>query len=270
MTKDSDPYALKAAKLSVFLSSLIIGAGVGVAVGGVVGPPFFGIICGIVVALVNPFVAAQGAAWCEALKRAAFPRTYSTWSPAWRAFHGAAWPFAVAYWCIVSVFYISINRAFRELDKTPALPPMPMFEIEVAQVEPTPKLLIKDIAMTHPGCGGGAVDLGYREQSLECRRCHLFFSLHPGESSVGAICRTALDGKPRTLVASTVPKGYSGVVVRQKARTQAAQGPQEYGARRGGTAYPGTSSGRLPSFQAIMDCERNYFEERLEPAAKRR
>jgi len=32
----------------------------------------------------------------------------------------------------------------------------------------------------------------------------------------------------------------------------------------------GASSGRLPPFQAIMVCDRNHFEERLEPAAKRR
>jgi hypothetical protein len=35
-------------------------------------------------------------------------------------------------------------------------------------------------------------------------------------------------------------------------------------------AQPGASSGRLPPFQAIMVCGRNHFEERLEPAAKRR
>jgi hypothetical protein len=35
-------------------------------------------------------------------------------------------------------------------------------------------------------------------------------------------------------------------------------------------AQPGHSSGRLPPFQAIMVCDRNHFEERLEPAAKRR
>lgn len=238
MIKNSDPDELETAKLSVFLSSLVIGAGAGVAVSWAVSSPFFGIICGIVVALVNPFVAAQGVVWCEALNRAAFPRTYNTWSPAERAFHGAAWPFAVAYWCIVSVFYISINRAFRELDKAPAVPPMPMFEIEVAQIEPTPNLRIKDIAMAHPGCGGGKIDLGYEEQTLRCRRCYIYFSLHPGESSVGAICRTALDGKPRALVASTVPTGYSGVVVRQRARTQAAQDPQEHEAAEAGSPNP--------------------------------
>jgi hypothetical protein len=35
-------------------------------------------------------------------------------------------------------------------------------------------------------------------------------------------------------------------------------------------AQPGASSGRLPPFQTIMVCGRNHFEERLEPAAKRR
>lgn len=35
-------------------------------------------------------------------------------------------------------------------------------------------------------------------------------------------------------------------------------------------AQHGASSGRLAPFQAIMVCERNGFEERLEPAAKRR
>ena len=33
---------------------------------------------------------------------------------------------------------------------------------------------------------------------------------------------------------------------------------------------PAPAGGRLPPFQAIMVCDRNHFEERLEPAAKRR
>jgi hypothetical protein len=46
--------------------------------------------------------------------------------------------------------------------------------------------------------------------------------------------------------------------------------PEQKRRKAGPSVQPGHSSGRLTPFQAIMACDRNRFEERLEPAAKRR
>ena len=47
-------------------------------------------------------------------------------------------------------------------------------------------------------------------------------------------------------------------------------GPRLQSCQKQRAAQPGASSGRLPPFQAIMDCERSRFEELLEPADRRR
>ena len=210
------------AKISVFVTSIIIGTVVAGVLNDLLGvPTLFSVLGGIVVAFLNPLVAAAFASVCESLHQSAFPDSYSSWSTASKALHGAFWPVTTTYWLVVFLFFFTINRLFRstappEEHSEPAKPQGPPFLIEVARCQPARDVRLKDLTITHPGCGGGKFEPGRSDNYLNCPRCHVQFSIEPGEHSIGAICQTSFDGKPREVVAYGVPKEYSGVLVQAK------------------------------------------------------
>ena len=80
-------------------------------------------------------------------------------------------------------------------------------------------------------------------------------ALPSGNVRVGRAVHSGQGSGPAKILVQT-GAGLRAVPVPKAAKEKAAQ--------------PGACSGRLPPFQAIMVCDRNHFEERLEPAAKRR
>src|SRR3989442_13155686 len=89
------------------------------------------------------------------------------------------------------------------------------FVIEVARKNLGPEVTLKELAIFHPGCGGGLMEADY--EWLRCPRCHSSIKVEAGESGIGAVCMTAIDGKERS-VDAWLPKDesatYNRVVVR--------------------------------------------------------
>ncbi|MGH8565865.1 MAG: hypothetical protein ACREXW_17935 [Gammaproteobacteria bacterium] len=92
------------------------------------------------------------------------------------------------------------------------------FVIEVSRKHLAPEVTLKDIESFHPSCGGGLMAAHY--EWLRCLRCHSSIKLETGESGIGAVCMTAIDGKERT-VHAWLPNDhtYNRVVVRPHGTT---------------------------------------------------
>jgi len=92
-------------------------------------------------------------------------------------------------------------------------PPKPPFLIEVARAESSAGLKLKDLQITHPGCGGGKFVPVSDDSWLDCERCHATIHLYQDEHSIGVIFRTAFDGEARWVRSHHVPEEFSGVRV---------------------------------------------------------
>lgn len=221
MTEQHDNVIELWAKISVFGMSILLGLVVGVVLHELLDVPIlFSVLSGLVAALLNPLVAAAFASVCEFLHKLAFPDSYSSWSTENRAFQGAFWPLTTTYWMVIAIFFTTINRVFRSRG-TPLEAEGPPFLIEVARCQTAEDIRLKDLLITHPGCGGGKFRPSDNDTYLNCPRCHVHFEIEPGEHSIGAICQTAFDGKARNVVAKGFPTKYARVLV------QAQKGSEE-------------------------------------------
>ena len=103
---------LRAVRWVVFGSALLLGAIFGSIIGSLLSSKIFGCFAVLLFSVVHPIVGAHAIPICEKLRVIAFPD-----SPAWgqgdRALVGAFWPFTLAFWGIMALYFGIINHYYR-------------------------------------------------------------------------------------------------------------------------------------------------------------